>query len=145
MIHRSVFDSYFFRLKERLTGQQSNNSKTSSSGESNTKTPPSMFKLLGAGAAAGATTKTCVAPLERIKILFQIQGMMAPKQNTKGYRNIGHAFKQIYQNEGVLSFWKGNGTNVRSKVARSCCRDARKRSKRHSQLLAGLQPSVPET
>ncbi len=110
MIHRSVFDSYFFRLKERLTGQSS--SKTSSGNEKGRKTPPSMFKLLGAGAAAGATTKTCVAPLERIKILFQIQGMMAPKKNTKGYRNIGHAFKQIYQNEGVLSFWKGNGTNV---------------------------------
>ena len=61
---------------------------------------------------AGATTKTC-SSVERIKILFQIQGMMVPKQeNAKGYRNIGHAFRRIYQNEGVLSFWKGNGTNV---------------------------------
>ena len=105
MLYRSVFDSYFFRLKERLMGTSGKNE--------NGRDAPSMFKLLGAGAAAGATTKTCVAPLERIKILFQIQGMMVPKQkNGKGYRNIGHAFRRIYREEGILSFWKRNGTNV---------------------------------
>ena len=41
--------------------------------------PPSKFALavkqLMAGAGAGCVTKTSVAPLERIKILFQLQGM----------------------------------------------------------------------
>ncbi|MDC3321154.1 hypothetical protein OAV88_00975 [bacterium] len=122
-MYRSVFDSYFFRLKERLVGKENMN-RDSGSGSSKNRPnnkkskSPSMFRLLAAGAGAGATTKTCVAPLERIKILFQIQGMMVPKssksKSSQGgkYQNIGHAFRRIYQEEGVLSFWKGNGTNV---------------------------------
>jgi len=61
---------------------------------------------------AGATTKTCVAPLERIKILFQLQAMVTTDGKNPKYRNIGHAVRTIYAQEGVLSFWKGNGTNV---------------------------------
>lgn len=32
------------------------------------------LKLLGCGAVSGIVTKTAVAPLERVKILYQVQG-----------------------------------------------------------------------
>jgi solute carrier family 25 phosphate transporter 23/24/25/41 len=66
-----------------------------------------------AGGMAGAITKTCIAPLERIKILFQIQGM---KEEGRGkdrmYRNSFQTAGKIFREEGVLSFYKGNGANV---------------------------------
>ena len=48
-----------------------------------------FFKQVLCGAGAGAFTKTTTAPLERIKILYQLQGMQAEGvgKNRK-YRNI---------------------------------------------------------
>eukprot|EP00501_MAST-03F_sp_TOSAG23-6_P000494 GSMAST32.ASY1.ANO1.508.1 assembled CDS len=78
-------------------------------GKVNEFSPPPMMRFLMAGAGAGAITKTCVAPLERLKILFQVQAMQsgAPK-----YQGIPHATRTIFKEEGVIGFWRGNGANV---------------------------------
>ncbi|PKI58347.1 hypothetical protein CRG98_021285, partial [Punica granatum] len=59
-----------------------------------------------AGGAAGAFTKTLVAPLERIKILLQIR--------SEGFQSIGlfPSFKKVVQNEGIQGLYRGNGASV---------------------------------
>lgn len=66
-------------------------------------------KQLLAGGGAGATTKTCIAPLERIKILQQIQGMHG---GSVKYRGILQSGLTVIREEGFLALYKGNGTNV---------------------------------
>eukprot|EP00949_MAST-11_sp_MAST-11-sp1_P004370 g4370.t1 len=73
----------------------------------------SLRQLL-AGAIAGAVTKTSVAPLERVKILFQIQGMtsVAKDKANRKYTGLFQASRLVFKEEGFLSFYKGNGANV---------------------------------
>lgn len=67
---------------------------------------PVYVKELIAGGAAGAFSKTAVAPLERVKILLQTR--------TEGFKTIGifQSLKKLKQHEGVLGFYKGNGASV---------------------------------
>lgn len=64
---------------------------------------------LVAGGAAGAASRTAVSPFERTKILFQIQSSMPMGYHHKGTWD---TLKWIYQNEGLMGYFKGNGTNV---------------------------------
>lgn len=63
-------------------------------------------KALSAGAFAGALSRTVTSPLERLKVLKQVQS-----HNTK-YDGIVSALVRMYKEEGIRSYWKGNGTNV---------------------------------
>ena len=49
---------------------------------------PHWFRSALAGAGSGMTTKTCVAPLERVKILLQIQAMKGYAGATAKYRGV---------------------------------------------------------
>jgi len=60
-----------------------------------------------AGGIAGAVSRTSVSPLERLKILFQVQAV----KNAK-YKGIFQSLVMIGREEGVLGYFKGNGTNV---------------------------------
>ncbi|KAL5217306.1 hypothetical protein ABZP36_017990 [Zizania latifolia] len=60
-----------------------------------------------AGGVAGAVSKTCTAPLARLTILFQVQGMhsdVATLRKTSIWRE---ASRIVYE-EGFRAFWKGN-------------------------------------
>jgi len=65
-----------------------------------------------AGGLAGVIARTASAPLDRIKLLFQVQAMEGAGTSATAYTGIGQAFAKIYREEGVLAFWKGNGVNV---------------------------------
>jgi len=70
---------------------------------------PPAWKTLLAGGIAGACSRTTTAPIERLKILFQIQSMnTTPAQ----YTGVIQAFVKMYKEEGFYGFFKGNLTNV---------------------------------
>jgi len=74
--------------------------------------PTSFAKDFVAGGISAAISKTAVAPIERVKLLLQVQH--ASKQITadKQYKGIIDAFVRIPQEQGMLSYWRGNLANV---------------------------------
>uniref|UniRef100_A0A2K5LHQ1 ADP/ATP translocase n=1 Tax=Cercocebus atys TaxID=9531 RepID=A0A2K5LHQ1_CERAT len=72
----------------------------------------SFAKDFLAGGVAPAISKTAVAPIEQVKLLLQVQH--ASKQITadKQYRGIIDCMIRIHKEQGVLSFWHGNLSNV---------------------------------
>mmetsp|Transcript_30550 Transcript_30550/g.58845 ORF Transcript_30550/g.58845 Transcript_30550/m.58845 type:complete len:343 (+) Transcript_30550:191-1219(+) len=69
-------------------------------------------KMVAAGGIAGAMARTASAPLDRIKLLFQVQHLSSSGLKSDAYTGLFQAFRKIYLEEGLLAFWKGNGTNL---------------------------------
>lgn len=63
----------------------------------------SGWRHLAAGAVAGAVSRTCTAPLDRLKVFLQVQ--------TNRVR-IADSFIYLLKEGGIRSFWRGNGINV---------------------------------
>ncbi|XP_071490522.1 ADP/ATP translocase 3-like [Diadema antillarum] len=72
----------------------------------------SFAKDLAAGGIAAAISKTAVAPIERVKLLLQVQH--ASKQITKDqqYKGIVDCFARVTKEQGFFSLWRGNLANV---------------------------------
>lgn len=64
----------------------------------------SWWKHLVAGGTAGMVSRTCTAPLDRIKITLQVHQMR--------HKNISSTISYMLKEGGVLSFWRGNGVNI---------------------------------
>lgn len=67
------------------------------------------WRHLVSGGAAGAVSRTCTAPLDRLKILFQVHGSKIEKKNKL---TIAEGFRHMLKEGGVKSLWRGNGINV---------------------------------
>lgn len=65
-----------------------------------------ICKSLVAGGVAGGVSRTAVAPLERLKILLQVQNPHSIK-----YNGTVQGLKYIWRTEGLRGLFKGNGTN----------------------------------
>ncbi|KAF8914681.1 mitochondrial carrier domain-containing protein [Mucidula mucida] len=75
------------------------------------------FKFLMAGGVAGAVSRTCTAPFDRLKIFLITRAPDAAASLPKapkigGVQLIGGAVSRIYAEGGVLAFWTGNGLSV---------------------------------
>lgn len=66
---------------------------------------------LTAGGIAGMVSRTCVSPLERLKILLQVQHVTGHDTKPK-YTSQWQGLKMILREEGVRGFFKGNGANL---------------------------------
>jgi len=66
-----------------------------------------VFAAFCAGGIAGAVSRTVVSPLERLKILFQIQS--AGREEYK--LSVGKGLKKMWIDEGWRGLMRGNGTN----------------------------------
>ncbi|GAA5896925.1 uncharacterized protein JCM6883_007057 [Sporobolomyces salmoneus] len=66
--------------------------------------PPASAFL--AGAVAGAASRTVVSPLERLKIILQVQGSSAQ------YKGVIHGLTKMWKEEGLRGYMAGNGINV---------------------------------
>ncbi|CAK4686763.1 hypothetical protein LEN26_014293 [Aphanomyces euteiches] len=63
---------------------------------------PSAWEGVVAGGVAGGLTRLIAAPLDLLKIRFQVQ------VGAKHYKNLAHAVACIYREEGMRTFWRGN-------------------------------------
>ncbi|OCK74969.1 mitochondrial carrier [Lepidopterella palustris CBS 459.81] len=65
------------------------------------------------GGVSAAVSKTAAAPIERVKLLIQNQDeMLKTGRLDRKYAGIGDCFKRTYQQEGIVSLWRGNTANV---------------------------------
>ncbi|CAH9087626.1 unnamed protein product [Cuscuta europaea] len=73
----------------------------------NSQTQIGTVPQLLAGGIAGAFSKTCTAPLARLTILFQVQGMHSDVA-VLSRPSIFREALRIVNEEGFRAFWKGN-------------------------------------
>ncbi|KAI1882454.1 hypothetical protein AGOR_G00250920 [Albula goreensis] len=64
------------------------------------------WRQLVAGGGAGAVSRTCTAPLDRLKVLMQVH---ASRSNSMC---IAGGFANMIKEGGIRSLWRGNGINV---------------------------------
>ena len=70
---------------------------------------PAAQSLL-AGGIAGIISRTTVAPLERVKILFQVQALSAQGAPLK-HTSVLRSLIDMYRAGGIIGMWKGNTAN----------------------------------
>merc|ERR1711973_146555 len=61
---------------------------------------------------SAAVSKTVVAPLERVKMLLQIQDAHKGIAADQKYKGVIDCFARVNKEQGFLSFWRGNVVNV---------------------------------
>ncbi|CAM4546555.1 ADP/ATP translocase 4 [Lepidochelys kempii] len=74
--------------------------------------PISFVADLMAGGIAAAVSKTTVAPIERVKLLLQVQASSKQIRADQQYKGMIDCFVRIPKEQGFLSFWRGNLANV---------------------------------
>ncbi|XP_037300073.1 ADP,ATP carrier protein-like [Manduca sexta] len=65
-----------------------------------------------AGGISAAVSKTAVAPIERVKLILQVQHVSKQIAEDKRYKGIVDAFIRIPKEQGIGSLWRGNLANV---------------------------------
>ncbi|CAI9091579.1 OLC1v1026646C2 [Oldenlandia corymbosa var. corymbosa] len=92
-----------------------------------------------AGGVAGAVGKTCTAPLARLTILFQLQGMHTDAANLKS-ASIWRETTRIIKEEGYRAFWRGNLVTIAHRIPYSSVSFyAFERYKNLLQLVLGVE------
>lgn len=74
--------------------------------------PVSFMKDFIAGGVSAAVSKTAVAPIERVKLLLQVQHVQKNLSPDKHYKGMVDCFVRIPKEQGFLAFWRGNLANV---------------------------------
>ncbi|XP_016806513.1 ADP/ATP translocase 4 isoform X2 [Pan troglodytes] len=72
----------------------------------------SFGKDLLAGGVAAAVSKTAVAPIERVKLLLQVQASSKQISPEARYKGMVDCLVRIPREQGFFSFWRGNLANV---------------------------------
>ncbi|KAG8894563.1 hypothetical protein FRC00_008761, partial [Tulasnella sp. 408] len=108
--------------------------------------PPHITTYFIAGGIAGAASRTVVSPLERLKIIQQVQ----PKRSgASAYNGVYRSLVRMWQEEGFRGFMRGNGANcIRiipySAVQFTAYEQLKKRLiKPHGTTNADADPSPP--
>lgn len=72
-------------------------------------------KLLLSGGVAGAFSKSCTAPLARLTILYQVNGLQ-PSAGGGGLPSlrlgVAAALRHVVRTEGLRALWRGNGVTI---------------------------------
>ncbi|KAL6310481.1 mitochondrial carrier domain-containing protein [Sparassis latifolia] len=68
---------------------------------------PEITSYFIAGGVAGAASRTVVSPLERLKIIQQVQSQASERQ----YKGVWASLVRMWREEGFRGFMRGNGIN----------------------------------
>lgn len=79
---------------------------------SGSKGQKNFFADLALGGIAGGISKTVVAPIERVKLLLQVQASSTQIKPEDQYKGIVDCFRRVAADQGIKSFWRGNLANV---------------------------------
>uniref|UniRef100_A0A1A9WA72 ADP/ATP translocase n=1 Tax=Glossina brevipalpis TaxID=37001 RepID=A0A1A9WA72_9MUSC len=74
--------------------------------------PVAFLKDFAAGGVSAAISKTAVAPIERVKLLLQVQHISKQISPDKQYKGMVDCFVRIPKEQGFSSYWRGNMANV---------------------------------
>jgi len=74
--------------------------------------PVAFMKDFLAGGVAAGISKTIVAPIERVKLLLQVQAVSKQLTEAQKYKGIVDCFVRIPKEQGFTAFWRGNLANV---------------------------------
>merc|ERR1719505_59428 len=96
-----------------------------------------------AGGVSAAVSKTVVAPLGRVKLLLQIQDAHKGIAAADKYNGVVDCFKRVNNEQGFLSFWRGNVVNVVRYFPTQALISPSKTSSRHSSWEQGQMRSPP--
>lgn len=66
--------------------------------------PDSFLSDFLFGSISAAIGKTTVAPLERVKLLLQLQNASTQISSENLYLGISDCFRRVYKDQGFLSF-----------------------------------------
>jgi len=67
---------------------------------------------LASGGCAAAVSKTAVAPIERVKLLLQVQDASSTISVDKRYKGIIDVLVRVPKEQGFAALWRGNLANV---------------------------------
>lgn len=67
---------------------------------------------LASGGTAAAVSKTAVAPIERVKLLLQVQDASQHIAVDKRYKGIIDVLVRVPKEQGIAALWRGNLANV---------------------------------
>lgn len=72
----------------------------------------SFVKDFVAGGISAAVAKTAVAPIERVKLLLQVQQISKQIPEEQRYKGILDCLIRLPKEQGLTSYWRGNLANV---------------------------------
>ncbi|CEF62805.1 ADP/ATP translocase 4 [Strongyloides ratti] len=71
-----------------------------------------VSKDLSAGAVAAIVAKTIIAPVERVKLILQLQTAQVTINSNERYKGMFDCFLRLPKEQGFFSFWRGNMVNI---------------------------------
>jgi len=74
--------------------------------------PVAFLKDFAAGGISAAISKTAVAPIERVKLLLQVQHISKQIAPEHRYKGMVDCFVRIPKEQGFAAYWRGNLANV---------------------------------
>mmetsp|Transcript_3340 Transcript_3340/g.4842 ORF Transcript_3340/g.4842 Transcript_3340/m.4842 type:complete len:437 (+) Transcript_3340:182-1492(+) len=81
-------------------------------GSAGSNTLAGLFaRQMVAGGGAGAISRTLTAPMERVKVLLQVQ-IVSKVPVEQQYKGIIDCLVRIPKEQGITGYWRGNGVNV---------------------------------
>merc|ERR1712142_428740 len=83
--------------------------------------PMSFMQDFVAGGISAAVSKTAVAPIERVKLLLQVQAVSKQLTEAQKYKGMVDCFVRIPKEQGFMAFWRGNLASGGAAGATSLC------------------------